>query len=69
MKCMIIRTAKTFVQAAIIAAIAAIGGGVTGWQAIAIAAGTAGLSAVMNMPAVKKFFKDYGECSKTESEG
>lgn len=61
MKKMLIRTLKTFVQAAIVAAIAAVSGGVTAWQAVAIAAGTAGLAAVMNMPAVKKFFKDYGE--------
>lgn len=66
MKTMLIRVTKTFIQAAIIATIAAVSSGVTAWQAIAIAAGTAGLSAIMNMPAVKNFFNDYGE---KESEG
>lgn len=75
MKCLLIRAAKTFVQAFIATVAAAIAGmGTTGMDfnkavilSTCVSGIAAGISAVMNLPAVKKLCKDYGEGTNKEA--
>lgn len=69
MKSMLIRTVKTFSQAFIGSVVTVvpvmIQSGHETWETMGMAAClsgvAAGIAAVMNLPFVKKFFKDYGE--------
>lgn len=69
MKSMFIRTVKTFAQAFIGSVVTVvpvmIQSGYETWKTMGVAAClsgvAAGVAAVMNLPFVKKFFKDYGE--------
>lgn len=74
MRNIIIRTVKTFV-AAFISSVATIVpamsfAGYDRWQtavmAVIVPSISAGITAVMNLPFVKKFFKDYGEIVERE---
>lgn len=69
MRSMLIRTAKTFVAAAVSSAATMVPAllqsgvevGKTAVVAVVASSVAAGITAVMNLPVVKKFFHDYGE--------
>lgn len=69
MRNMLIRTAKTFFAAFLaaaatgVAAMAETGftGGETAFVSLVLSGIAAGITAVLNLPFVKKFFKNYGE--------
>ncbi len=69
MKSMLIRTVKTFAAAFVASAATGIATmaetGFTGWQTavitVMLSGIAAGITAILNLPFVKQFFKDYGE--------
>lgn len=76
MKCMIVRTVKTFLQsfvASVVTGVIAMAQtGMDQWKTVGasmlIASAAAGISAVMNLPYVKNAFNDYGECENKSND-